>query len=74
MTRLNKRGHNVDIQILDNYASQAYRINIEDKWNYRFQIVPRNVHQRHAAERGIQTFKAHFLSILLGVSASFPKS
>ena len=30
------------------------------------------MHRRNIAERMIQTFKAHFLSILAGVSATFP--
>ena len=30
MTRLKKRGHTVDLQILDNEASQAYKLTIQD--------------------------------------------
>eukprot|EP00804_Cyclotella_cryptica_P010878 CCRYP_008802-RA/>CCRYP_008802-RA protein AED:0.43 eAED:0.43 QI:0/-1/0/1/-1/1/1/0/164 len=37
------------------------------KWH-----TPPNVHRTNAAERAIQTFKAHFLSILTGIDPSFP--
>ena len=37
----------------------------EHQLNY--QLVPPNVHRRYAAERAIQTFKNHFLSVLATV-------
>ena len=44
MTRLNKRVHTVDLQILDNEASQAYKQTIQDTWGCTFQLMPRHVH------------------------------
>jgi hypothetical protein len=41
-------------------------------WNASFQLVPPDVHHTNAAEHAIQTFKAHFLSILAGIDNSFP--
>ena len=61
MTRLKKRRHTVDLQILDNEDIQFYGNNIGDNWNFRFQIVSPSFYWRNAAERANQTFKAHFL-------------
>ena len=72
MSRLQKNSHSVDLQILDNKCSTAYKLQIEEKWNSTFQPVPPKMHHRNAAKRMIQTFKSHFLSILYGVSSTFP--
>ena len=72
MSRLQKNGHNVDLQILENECSTAYKLQIEEKWKSTFKLVPPDMHRRNAAERMIQTFKAHFISILAGVSSTFP--
>ena len=71
MNRLQKNGHDVDLQILDNECSAAYKQQIEEKWKATFRLVPPDMHRRNIAERMIQTFKAHFLSILAGVAATF---
>ncbi len=39
-----------------------------------YELVPPGNHQRNQAERAIQTFKAHFISILAGVDNRFPLS
>ena len=44
MTRIKKRGHTVNLQILDNEASQAYKQTIQDTWGCAFQLVPPYVH------------------------------
>ena len=72
MDNLTKRGYGVDVQILDNKCSAAYKLQIEEKWGAKIQVVPPDVHHRNIAERAICTFKAHFLSILAGVSDAFP--
>ena len=36
MTRLKKNGHSVDLQILDNECSAAYREQITEKWDATF--------------------------------------
>eukprot|EP00804_Cyclotella_cryptica_P017724 CCRYP_001164-RA/>CCRYP_001164-RA protein AED:0.37 eAED:0.27 QI:0/0/0/1/0.33/0.25/4/0/1265 len=72
MRRLTARAHTVDHQVLDNEASAEYRRVITDDWNCSYQLVPPNVHRCNIAERAIQTFKAHFLSILAGLPSAFP--
>ena len=72
MERLKSRGHHVDLQVLDNEASAAYRQQITDKWKADFQLVPPNIHRRNTAERSIHTFKAHSLAILAGVAPGYP--
>ena len=44
MGRIKAAGHDVDLQILDNEASQKYRDLITEKWNHKFQLVPPNMH------------------------------
>jgi hypothetical protein len=40
----------------------------------KYKLVPPDNHQRNQTERVIQTFKAHFISILAGVNNKFPLS
>jgi len=72
MTRLAARGLSIDLQILDNEASTAYKKAIIFKWKATFQLVPPDMHHRNRAEQAIHTFKDHFLAILVGVNAAFP--
>ena len=62
----------VDLQILDNEASAAYKKTIIDKWKISFQLVPPEMHWQNQAERSIWTFKDHFLAILAGVDPAYP--
>jgi hypothetical protein len=62
----------VDLQILDNKASSAYKEEITFKWNATFQLVPPDMHHRNWAEHSICTFKDHFLAILASINATFP--
>ena len=73
MKRLPDRGHHVEVQILDNEVSAEFKKIILKNWGASYQLVPPNVHRRNVAERAIQTFKAHFLSILSGVDPNSPK-
>ena len=72
MKKLADRGHHVDVQILDNEVSTAFKKTIMKDWGATYQLVPPNVHRRNIAERAIITFKAHFLGILAGVDPDFP--
>ena len=74
MQRLKERYHHVDLQILDNEASAEYKKLMTEKWKVKYQLVPSHIHRRNAAERAIQTFKAHFLSVLAGVADDFPRN
>ena len=72
MTCLVAQGLSVDLQILDNKVSAAYKQAIIFTWQAKFQLVPPNMHRRNRAEQAIRTFKNPFLSILAGVNAAFP--
>jgi hypothetical protein len=52
--------------VLDNECSAV----IKNQMTY--QLVPPNDHCRNIAEKAIQTFKAHFISIICGADKSFP--
>jgi hypothetical protein len=71
MTRLAAHGLSVDLQILDNEASLAYKEAITFKWNANFQLVPPDMHRRNRAERAIRTFKDNFLAIWQGLMPLF---
>ena len=72
MMRLAAKGLSVDLQIMDNEASTAFKQSITFAWRAKFQLVPPDMHRRNCAERAICTFKDHFLAILAGVDPSFP--
>ncbi len=60
------------MHILDNEASAAFKAEIRK--NCELQLVPPDTHRRNLAERAIQTFKSHFISVLAGVDPTFPMS
>ena len=60
------------MHILDNEALVEFKKEI--KKNCNLQLVPPDTHRRNLAERAIQTFKSHFISILAGVDPAFPMS
>ena len=52
MERLQQRGLDVDLQILDNKASAEYKRLITKTWKATFQLVPPHMHRRNAADDG----------------------
>jgi hypothetical protein len=72
MRRLTNRGHNVNLQILDNEVSVKFKATIVDKWKVWYQLVPPDVHHCNAARQAIQTFKSHFLAIIAGLPPGLP--
>ncbi len=58
-----------NLHITDNEASEAFKSEI--KKNCNLQLVPPVTHRRNLAERAIQMFKSHFISILASVDPSF---
>jgi hypothetical protein len=50
MIHLAARGLSVDLQILDNKASTAYKEAITFQWNTTFQVIPSDMHCRNWAE------------------------
>jgi hypothetical protein len=59
------------MHILDNKCSEEFETQI-CKNNMTFQLVPPHDHRRNIAEKAIQTFKGHFISILCGTDKDFP--
>ncbi len=57
--------------ILDNECSNEFKATIK-KNKMTYQLVPPHNHRHNIAEKAIQTFKAHFISILCGADKSFP--
>ncbi len=57
--------------ILDNKCSEEFKATIH-KYNMTFQLVPPHDHRRNIAEKAIQTFKGHFISILCGTDKISP--
>jgi hypothetical protein len=72
MTHLAARGLLVDLQILNNNASAAYKEAITFKWNAKLQLVPLDMRCQNWAECAICMFKDHFLAVLAGVDSVFP--
>jgi hypothetical protein len=70
-TYLTERGFTPKLLWLDNEASAAFKSNLRTK-NIDYQLVPPHSHRRLAAERAIQTFKNHFITILSGTDKDFP--
>ena len=73
MTRLRKNLMSVNLQILDNEASSKLKNLITEDLGIKYQLMPPDIHRRNAEERAIQTFKAHFLSILAVIAPDFTK-
>ena len=58
---------------LDNEASDAFKECITRN-GMKYELVPPGNHRHNQAKHAIQTFKAHFISILAGVDDKFPLS
>ena len=62
---------NPKLHILDNEAPTILKMVIKQRCTV--QLAPPDTHRRNLAERAIQTFKGHFISILSGgVDKNFP--
>ncbi|KAL7475912.1 hypothetical protein ACHAW6_001808 [Cyclotella cf. meneghiniana] len=71
MSKLKVRHHVVDQKVLNNEVSQEFHHVITEDWKATFLLVPPDVQCHYVTEQGIQTFKAHFLGILAGLSPTF---
>ena len=69
--RLNSAGIFPKLHILDNECSTELKTVIKTN-KMTFQLVPPHDHRRNIAEKAIQTFKDHFISILCGADKMFP--
>ena len=59
------------MHILDNECSEEYKQAIM-KNHMKYQLVPPHDHRRNIAEKAIQVFKDHFVSVLCGTAVKFP--
>ena len=57
--------------VLDNKAPAAFLEAIKEN-GCGVEKTPADIHQRNIAERGIQTYKSHFITTMAGVSNNFP--
>lgn len=73
VTKLEKQGIQPTIFIMDNEASEDLKCAMRTS-HYNFQLVPPENHRKNAAERGIQTFKNHFLAGIASLPSDFPIS
>jgi hypothetical protein len=73
INRMRMAGLGIKKHMLDNEASDAFRQYIHQQ-RIQFELVPPGNHRRNQAEHVIQTFKAHFITILAGVHDKFPLS
>jgi hypothetical protein len=71
INHLNPQGIYPKHHVLDNECSAEFKGTIK-KNHMTYQLVPPHDHHRNIAKKRIQTFKAHFISILCGVDKSFP--
>jgi hypothetical protein len=69
LERMQKAGIIPKHQVLDNQASAAYKKAIGNS-DVTYELVPPNNHQRNMAEKAIQTFMDHFVSVLSGCAPS----
>jgi hypothetical protein len=72
MTCLAARGLLVNLQIMDNKASAAFKQAITFAWCAKFQLVLPDMHRCNQAKCAIRTIKNHFIAILAGVDLTFP--
>ena len=68
LTRLRRAGIVPIKHVLDNEVSDNMKTHIKDTCKMQVELVPPGCHRRNAAEVAIRNFKAHFLSVLAGVS------
>ena len=71
LARMKVQGITPSHQVLDNEISAAYRAEIQAT-GMTYQLVTPDDHCRNIAEKAIQTFKNHFVSILCGTDDNFP--
>jgi hypothetical protein len=58
-------------QVLDNQASAAYKKAIGNS-DMTYELVPPDNHRCNMAEKAIQIFKDHYISVLSGCAPTFP--
>ena len=69
--RLKASGISPNLHVLDNECSQEYKDSIKEN-GMKYQLVPPHDHRRNIAEKAIQVFKDHFVTVLCGTAVNFP--
>ena len=64
-------GHSIKFQVLDNEAPKGLQLHFRAS-HITYECVPPYNKRANKAERAIQTFKRHFITILAGAHPSFP--
>jgi hypothetical protein len=64
-------GHHIQFQVLDNEAPKRLQLHFRAS-HITYECVPPYNKRANEAERAIQTFKRHFITILAGTHPSFP--
>ena len=73
INRMQAAGLGIKKQVLNNECSTAMKECIKHN-NVEYKLVPPGQHRQNQAERAMQTFKAHFISILARVDNKLPLS
>jgi hypothetical protein len=68
---LESKGHKIKLKVMANQASRVIKEYLTLQSCENLLVKPNN-HQVNAAERAIQTFKAHFISALATTDSEFP--
>jgi hypothetical protein len=71
INRMRLAGLGLKKHTLDKKALEAFKQCIQEQ-QVQYKLAPPGNYQRNQGERVIQTFKAHFISILAGVHDKFP--
>ena len=71
LNKLKGSGNPPQLHVLDNEASDMLKHSLT-KHKITYQLVPPHIHRRNAAERAIQTFKAHFITTLCIADPNYP--
>ncbi|MEY3152065.1 MAG: hypothetical protein RLZZ333_662, partial [Bacteroidota bacterium] len=66
-----EKGYKMCLNVMDNQASNVVKKYLHTKGCQNMVVEPNN-HRVNAAERAIQTFKAHFISALATTDKDFP--
>ncbi len=70
INRIRLAGLGLNKHTLDNEALEAFKQCIQEQ-QIKYKLPPPGNHRCNQAEHAIQTFKAHFISILVGVNNKF---
>jgi hypothetical protein len=71
LNRMKTAGLGLRKQVLNNECSAVMKACIKEN-GMDYKLIPLGQHRRNQAEQAIQTFKAHFISILAGIDDNSP--